>query len=197
MNQPSNRSICRRYTGLLAILVVSVASCAGSPAEPEPFDLNTLLVPINEVVVYAGTQSRFAEVGDTKAIDASGFHNGEGFGTQIVKTATWTTSDPTMLQVVRRSISGSGSSAVLRGGRPGLVTLSVTLNGVTGVDTIRVIPKIGQLHLRSTRSMLAIGDTVEVWFRADDLRGDSIPDLRPLIVHTTGPYPLPLQFVGP
>ena len=87
MHQPSDRSIVRRHTRLLAILVVSVASCVGSPAEPDPFDLNTLLVPIDEVVVYAGTQSNFAEVDDTTAIDASGFHNGQGSGGQIVRTA--------------------------------------------------------------------------------------------------------------
>ena len=197
MGQLMNRRVIRRHAGSCVILALALASCVESPPEPEPFDFNTLLNPINGVRVYAGSQFEFAEVDDTTRIQAWGFHDGQGIGTQSVRTAIWTSSDPTMLHIVRSSFSANGASAVLRGGRPGLVTLSVTLNGVTGADTIRVLPRIRELRLKSTRPTLAIGDTVEVWFRADDLNGDSIPSVRPLIVITFGPYALPLQFIGP
>lgn len=113
-----------------------------------------------------------------------------------MKTATWTASDPTTLRIVRRTVLANSSAAVLRGLRPGIVLLSATLNGVTGSDSIRVLPKISELQLKATRTTLSIGDTVEIWLRANDLSGDSIPNLRPLYVRSLS-QTQPLQYIGP
>lgn len=169
-----------RLSRLTIGLAIGMASCLGPPTEPEPFDINSLLNPITEVLIYAGTHYEYAEVDDSIGIYASGFHKGNGFGTQSIKTAEWSVSDPTALQVTRSASQGNLSRATLRGLKPGLVTLSAKLNGVTGTDTIRVVPRIKQLQIVTTRATLGIGDTVEIWLRADDMNGDSIPHIRPL-----------------
>lgn len=179
-------------------LAIGVVSCLEPPTEPEPFDFNSLLNPINGVVIYAGSHYEYAEVDDTIRVYAAGFHNGNGIGTQALKTVEWSVSDATALQVTRTESQGNLSQATLRGLKPGLVTLSAKLNGVAGTDTIRVVPRIKQLQIVTTRATLGIGDTVEIWLRADDMNGDSIPHVRPL--YLTGgfyPYPYPLRYVGP
>ena len=195
MIQVITRSQLSKSAGWCAVIAVLVASCYGSPTG---FDLNSQLDPINDVMVYAGSFWEFAEVDDTITIDAFGYHNGSGFGTQLIRTVTWASSDVATLRVVQSKTTGIGSFAQVKGIKPGIVTLSVTLNGVTGSDTLRVIPRVKQLALKSSAAVLAIGDTVEIWCRADDLNGDSIPNLRPLIgPDFLLPYPFPLRYIGP
>ena len=196
MDQLPTRSARRRYVAWLTILSGALASCTGITGESDTFDLNASRSPINGVVVYAGSFHYFAEVDDSIGVMAWGYHNGEGWGAQSVTTANWAASDPTVLRIVRSSFRVNSAAAVLRGVRPGLVALSATLNGVTGSDTIRVLPKIRALELKSTRATLSLGDTVEIWLRAEDMTGDSIPDVRPLYV----PELLQmhrLQYIGP
>jgi hypothetical protein len=190
MGHLPGRSVIR-HLAWCALLSLALASC-----DPAPFDINDGRSPINGVRVYAGSHHFFAEVDDSIGIQAWGYHDGDGWGAQYVKTATWTASDPATLRIVRKTVLANSSAAVLRGLRPGIVLLSATLNGVTGSDSIRVLPKIRELQLKATRTMLSIGDTVEIWLRANDLNGDSIPNLRPLYVRSLS-QTQPLLYIGP
>lgn len=183
-----------RFRNLIALPILLV-SCLETTAEPDPFNFDDLFKrsPINDVSVYL----EFAEVDDTVSMYASGFTNGSGFGTEFVKTAVWSPSDPTAMQVVSVNNFANNSRAVLLGLKPGLILMSVTLNGVTGSGAITILPHIKQLRLKSTRTTLAIGDTVEVWMRADDVNGDSIPGFRKSIGFSFGLYLLPIRYVGP
>ena len=140
------------------LLVASAAIGCGEPYGPGPFALPPGK-PINGVTVYAGSHFQFAEVGDTAHVRAYGYHDGQGIWAESVTSATWSPSDPTMLRIVRTVNRGNGSTATLIGERPGVVVLSVQLNGVTDADTIRVLPRIARIQLKATRTTVAIGDT--------------------------------------
>ena len=161
-------------------------SCLGA-TEPRPFNLDDLANPINGVTVYAGQVFNQAETADTVQIFAEGFHNGNGIGTQSVKSASWTVSDPTTLQIIRSSFAFTQSVATVRGLKPGVVTLSVTLNGVTGTDVLQVLPRIHSLRVWATPSpQITVGDTIQLHGRANDLNGDSIPNAAILIWQDSG-----------
>jgi hypothetical protein len=113
----------------------SLLSCR----EPATLPAIDLFQPITDVTVY--TFGRTLLVGDTARIRAEGFRNGSGFGVQMPQTVTFVSSDTTVFRV--EDVGGVGTrqpNALVRAVAPGLARLHATLDGVTGSDTLRVVP---------------------------------------------------------
>jgi hypothetical protein len=169
----------KRVIALFA-LVVSAGSCE-QPTNPFFLSRN----PINGVEVYLPLL-HVMQVGDTIRIDAEGFHDGYGVGTEYPHSVSFTATDTTVLRLepVTWTLPFVPSMRA-RGLKPGLVTLSATINGVTGSDTLRVIPEVASITLSPSATTFFVGDTIPVAVEIRSTGGDLITERVPLVFPMT------------
>lgn len=134
------------------------------------------------MVVYGGSDGLQVEVGDTIRIDAEGFHDGNGFGTDFPHTVTFATTDSTVVGLESTSWSLSFVPTIrVRGRRDGLVSIIATINGVSGQDSLRVIPAVGSVTLSPNPATVKVGDTVTVQVQVIARAGGPITTVHPFI----------------
>src|SRR4051812_38235508 len=100
---------------VVALVFIGLAACTPENDPLGPFALE----PVNGVHVYLPLY-RILEVGDTARIDAEGFHDGNGFGTEPPHTVAFAASDPTVVRLESTTWTLSIVPTVrVRGLRPG------------------------------------------------------------------------------
>lgn len=140
------------------------------------------LKPINEVIVYGGSNGQIAMVGDTVRVDAEGFRDGQGLGTESPRTVLFSTSDSSVvrLETTIWTLSFIPTTRV-RGLREGLVTIFATINGVTGRDSLRVIPPIRIIQLTPNPATVRVNDTISIGVRVIAQNGADITTVAPFV----------------
>src|SRR3954471_4685483 len=162
-----------------ATTLILLAGCDPPPATGS-VGLTGLLNPITEVEVYVATLGAVLEVGDTTQVTAEGFHNGSGFGTQLPQTVAFAVDDSTIASLEKASwVNAIIPAASARGRRPGVARVSVTINGVTGRDTILVIPTIGSIVVAPTSVTVHTNDTVSFHVTVFATDGTPITNVHP------------------
>jgi hypothetical protein len=121
------------------------------------------------------------EVGDTVRLSARGSVDGllGLFSYDRLLDASWAISDPTIAQLQLLpppppEDSSTPARTLLRGRRPGTVTVTATARGLSGEAAVRVIPVVATIQMRAARDTLAVGDTVVVTAAALDAGGAPI-----------------------
>lgn len=118
------------------------------------------------------------EVGDTVRLTAAG--NVDGIvgilSYDPVLDARWAVSDSAIALVQALPLPPPEDSfprarALIRGRRPGAVTVTATARGKSGEATVRVIPVVVTIQVRAARYTLTVGDTIVVTAAALDAGG--------------------------
>ena len=169
--------------GIRRSRILTLASCAvvgGSCAEPT----NPLFLPrnpINGVALYLPLYN-VIQVGQTEKINAEGFHDGNGVGTEYPHTVSFHSSDTTVVRLTATTWTLPFIPSMnAHGLKEGLVVLKATINGVVGVDSLRVIPEIASITMTPTSSTLYVGDSVAIEFDIRAVDGRSLQSPRPVI----------------
>ena len=130
--------------------------------------------PVEHISIY--TNFGVVEAGsDLEVFAGAGTRNGRSstFDEQVV----WTSSD-TSLARVRRKRGAESRYALVRGVRPGLVTLSASSGGVRATDTVRVIPTLQGITLTPSTFQVLQGDTFRVRAELRDAEGRRVEGVR-------------------
>lgn len=124
------------------------------------------------------------EVGDTVRLSAWGSVDGilGLFSYDRLLDATWAISDPTIAQLQLLpppplQDSSTPTRTLVRGRRPGTVTVTATARGLSGGAPVRVIPVVATIQVRTPRDTLAVGDTIVVTATVLDAGGAPILDV--------------------
>jgi hypothetical protein len=158
-------------------LGVALAGFACVSCDPVPTLPASLGTPVTDVSVYLGTS--VLEVGDTTRIEAEGFTNGEGFGTEPPRTVSFVAADSTILSLAQATWTLPMVPAVLaRGLRTGLTTVTATINGVSARDSLRVIPTIGSIVVTPVMATIHINDTISYQVAVNAVDGSPISGVR-------------------
>jgi hypothetical protein len=93
--------------------------------------------------------------------------------------ARWTISDATIAQLLTLPLpppqdSSTPTQILVRGLRPGTVTVTASARGLSGMAPLRVIPVIGTIQVRTVHDTLAVGDTIVVTAAVLDAGGAPI-----------------------
>lgn len=164
------------------VLALSVALGGGSCVRMEIFPPPN---PINGVSVYLPL-GQVIQVNDPTRIHASGFYNGNGLGTEDPHTVSFVASDTTVLRLQPTTwIHASAPTTLATGLKPGLITLTATLNGVSASDTLRVIPEVASITLLPTSTSFFVGDTIPVAVEVRAMNGQLIGERTPLVLSET------------
>lgn len=161
--------LSRRVASIAAMVIV--VACAGD-RNPVAVPLFGLGRPVREVIVY--TFPFAIQVGDTMTVSADAFDS-TGFGTAWQSVRTWTLSDNSLATAT--AIGSSKSASLFRGQRPGALTVRVTIAGVTGQDSLRIIPTLAPLQVSPASLTLRLHDSAAVKLRIADLSGATIRNL--------------------
>ncbi len=137
--------------------------------------------PVKEVIVYGFPN--VLEVGDTLTVYASAFDS-LGNATAFNVAAAWSYSDSSLVTGVPRGLVTPAT--LLTGRKAGLLTLSARINGVTGQDTIRVVPRIAQVSFSASSVTIPANDSVRVDVTFRDAAGAAISG--PVILWSAADY---------
>lgn len=159
-----------RRVASIAGLVFGVA-CAGD-GNPAAVPLFGLGRPVREVIVY--TWPFAIQVGDTMTVYADAFDS-TGFGTAWQSVRTWALSDSSLATAT--ALGPSKSASLFRGQRPGFLAVRVTIAGVTGQDSLRIIPTLAPLQVSPASLTLRLHDSASVKVRITDLSGFPVRNL--------------------
>lgn len=170
--------------GSRRVFALTLLACAGSceqPTDPFLFARN----PINGVALYLPLY-QVVQVGEVIRVDAEGFYNGNGVGTEYPRTVSFVSSDTNIVRLQPATWTASFIPTVRATGlKPGLVTVTATINGVATSDTLRVIPEIASITLTPASASFFVGDTVTVAVDIRSTAGQPITERRPLITWDT------------
>ena len=121
------------------------------------------------------------EVGDTVRLSATGSVDGliGLFSYDRLLDASWAISDPTIAQLQPLpppppEDSSTPTRTLVRGRRPGTVTVTATARGLSGEAPVRVIPVVATIQVRAARDTLTVGDTIVVTTAVLDAGGAPI-----------------------
>lgn len=121
------------------------------------------------------------EVGDTVRLSATGSVDGliGLFSYDRLLDASWAISDPTIAQLQLLpppppQDSTTPTRTLVRGRRPGTVTVTATARGLSGEAPVRVIPVVATIQVRAARDTLTVGDTIVVTTAVLDAGGAPI-----------------------
>jgi hypothetical protein len=121
------------------------------------------------------------EVGDTVRLSARGSVDGllGLFSYDRLLDASWAISDPTIAQLQLLpppppEDSSTTTRTLVRGRRPGTVTVTASARGLRGEAPVRVIPVVATVQVRAARDTLAVGDTIVVTAAVLDAGGAPI-----------------------
>ena len=138
--------------------------------------------PVEHISIY--TNFGIVQVGSELEVFA-GASTRNGRSSTFDERVVWTSSD-TSLARVRRKRGAESRYVVVRGVRPGLVTLTASSGGVRASDTIRVIPAIQSITLTPSAFQMAPGDTFRVRAELRDPQGRPIEGVR--LLWSAGDY---------
>lgn len=168
--------LLRRVT-LLAVALVPIA-CVDMTGLGELFGGHLTGISVDNGAIV--------EVGDTVRLSARGAVDGllGLFSYDRLLDASWTISDPTIarLELLEPPLpppqdSSTPTRTLVRGRRPGTVTVKASARGVSGEAPVRVIPVIATIQVLTFRDTLAVGDTIEVRTAVVDAGGGTIGDV--------------------
>lgn len=90
----------------------------------------------------------------------------------------WTLSDPTLAALLPMADARDNSSCrLLRVKRPGRLTVTATMAGLQGTNTVRLIPQISQVVVQPSSNTLHVGDTTSLEITVIAVDGDTLRDL--------------------
>lgn len=150
-----------------------------------PFRLGTTLLlallagclptgPVEHISIY--TSFGVVQVGSELEVFA-GASTRNGRSSPFDERVAWSSSDTSVARV--RGKRGAESRYVLvRGVRPGLVTLTASSGGVRASDTVRVIPALQGITLTPSTFQMAPGDTFRVRAELRDTEGRLVEGVR-------------------
>ena len=137
------------------------------------------------------TSGGIVEVGDTIRLNASGSVSGliGIFSYAPILDAEWSVSDPLiarleLLPPPPPEDSFPQARVLVRGLKPGKVTVSAQSQGIRGSAEVRVIQRIDHIDVRASRDTLFVGDTISIITTVFDSNGLPITDL-PLTIETS------------
>jgi hypothetical protein len=172
----------RRPRILTCAAALGLAACA----EPGPSIVFPPRNPITSVSVYLPLY-HVMQVGEAVRLDAAGYYQGNGAWVEEPRTVVFRSTDTTVVGLEPTTWYMSSMPSVrARARRVGTVTFSATINGVTGSDSLRVIPEIQSIALTPTRSTLQVGDTVAVTVDIVSTGGEAITTVRPFVDMSDG-----------
>jgi signal peptidase I len=122
------------------------------------------LPPIHEVVVY--TWPTYVQVGDTLRVQAGGFNVNGWEITEPIRTVVWQTSDSDRIKIEPAlPIIPIQPSIYALGLAPGVAHVSATLNGVTGSDSVIVLPALREIDVVPRTATVHVGDSLPITAR--------------------------------
>ena len=150
----------------LACGFLSAAGCADIVGDaPQP------------VSVSVGFWGSVLEVGTASRVCAFGMA-AWGLAVATHPVETWTLSDPSLARVEQPSDPYDRPACILlRPLRPGSLTVTARMAGVTGVGTVRLIPTIASIRISPSVLNLKVGDSVSAKATFIAINGDTIQDL--------------------
>jgi hypothetical protein len=144
---------------LAAVAGVGLLGCN----EKGPFESIELFPrsPIVSVVVY--TFPWYVQVGDTLHVSAEGFGANGYTANESLRSVAWQSapSGRVALEVLPSPFQPR-SARVVRGLAPGRANLTATLNGVSGSDSVVVLPRLQAIELSADRTTAQVGETVTI-----------------------------------
>jgi hypothetical protein len=121
------------------------------------------------------------EVGDTVRLSATGSVDGiiGIFSYDRLLDARWAISDPKIAQLQPLPLppqqdSSTPTQTLVRGLRPGTVTVTASARGLSGNAPFRVIPVVATIQVRAAHDTIAVGDTIVVTVAVLDAGGAPI-----------------------
>lgn len=148
------------WVGCLATACL-VLGCAHQEVTGPPL---VTFPPIHDVVVY--TWPRYVQVGDTLRVEAGGFNTSGWEFTEPIHTVAWATGTPDRIRIESAPWIAAFQPAVYaRGLAPGTATISATLNGVTGSDSVIVLPLLRGIELTRQTATIHVGQTLDITAR--------------------------------
>jgi hypothetical protein len=90
----------------------------------------------------------------------------------------WTLGDPTLATLLPMPDARDNYACrLLRVNRPGSLTVTATMGGLEGTNTIRLIPQISQVVVQPSSNTLHVGDTTSLKITVIADNGDTLRDL--------------------
>ncbi|MCU0646447.1 MAG: hypothetical protein MUF00_00510 [Gemmatimonadaceae bacterium] len=166
---PTPRAIVRGRL-LVGMALAILWTCASPPTVEVPPLFR--LPPVRHVNVYAYPNLLAVDRLDT--LEANGFDS-TGVGVWVSGAATWRVSDSTRLSM--RELDPRRRQVEVRALRPGLVEVVATIAGVSGRDTVRIIPALLPLELTPAAVSLRRGDSTFVRLRIRTTDGVAVRGL--------------------
>lgn len=159
----TNRALCLTY------LLCSITGCntSGLLSGDVP-------QPISVDVIFWGSA---LEIGSVSRVCALGMASwGVAVATHHVDS--WTLSDPSLARVEQMPDPADRYACILlRPMRAGMLTVTATMAGLNGVNTVRLIPQIKTVHVTPSAVSLAVGDTASVSAVLISVNGDTVTDV--------------------
>jgi hypothetical protein len=165
-------------------LALALACFASLSCGPAPLDPGSLYTPVTDIAVYS---AGLVEVGDTMRIEAEGFTNGQGYTTEPPRTVSFSLADSTILSLEKTTWTMPIMPAVLAHGlRPGVTTVTATINGVSGRDSLQVIPRIGSIAVTPVAATIHTNDTITFHVAVMAVDGSEITTVHPYTTSSVG-----------
>jgi len=144
-------------------------------------DLTGLDIAGGHLTSISVDHGAIVEVGDTVRLSATGSVDGIIgilFYDRLLD-ASWTSSDPKIAQLQPLPLppqqdSSTPTQTLVRGLRPGTVTVTASARGLSGKALLRVIPVVATIQVRTAHDTLAVGDTIVVTAAVLDADGAPI-----------------------
>jgi hypothetical protein len=144
--------------------LLGVAGCADMVGDLEP------------TAVDVGFWASVLEVGTASRACAFGIKSGLAIATQPVEA--WTLSDPSLAQIERPTDPYDRPACILvLPLRPGLLTVTARMAGLSGSATVRLIPTIRTIQISPSSLNIKVGDSAAVNATFIATNGDTIRDL--------------------
>ena len=160
------------FSVVLCAAVAFLFACDSGAVTLLPIFPSLPVRSVREVIV--DTWPFAIQVGDTMTVYTEAFDS-TGTGTAGLALRTWALTDSTLATAT--PLGPHRSSALFRGQRPGSMLVRVTINGVTGQDSLRIIPTLAPLEISPTSLTLRQGDTAIVRLRIVDRSGNPVQNL--------------------
>jgi hypothetical protein len=144
-------------------------------------DLTGLDIAGGHLTSISVEHGAIVEVGDTVRLSATGSVDGiiGIFSYDRLLDASWAISDPKIAQLQPLPLpphqdSSTPTQTLVRGLRPGTVTVTASARGLSGKAPLRVIPVVATIQVRAAHDTLAVGDTIVVTAAVLDAGGAPI-----------------------
>jgi len=145
---------------LAAIAGVVMLGCQDGDRSIGPIEL----LPSNSiasVIVY--TWPWYVQVGDTLHIEAAGYNVNGWSSSDSLRTVAWRSAPSGVVELeALPSPFRYWTVHAVRGLAPGRAIVTATLNGVSGSDSVVVVPRLQAVELSADRTTVHVGATVTI-----------------------------------